>query len=241
MAGETAGNPLALIELGELLTPAQLAGEQPLSEPLVAGDAAQRAFLRRAQALSAPAREALVVAAAAGDGELAPVVAALEALGVGVESLGEVEAAGLIRVTDGRLAFAHPLVRSAVYAAAEPAERRAAHRALAGALGERRPDRRAWHLSAAALGPDEQVAAALEQAAETARRRSGYAAAARALQRAAQLSPPGGRRVERLVAAAETARQAGRPEQALGLLQEAAEEASEPRVRAEIDHQARPA
>ena len=134
LVDETAGNPLALIELGELLTPAQLVGEQPLSEPLVAGDAARRALLRRAQALSAPARRALVVAAAAGDGELAPVLGALEALGVAIEPLEEVEAAGLIQVSYGRLTFQHPLVRSAIYAAAEPAERRAAHRALAGAL-----------------------------------------------------------------------------------------------------------
>ena len=119
LAEETAGNPLALIELGELLTPGQLAGEQPLSEPLADGrHGAARVPAPRARAVGA-ARTALVVAAAAGDGELAPLLAALDALGIGAGPLAEVEAAGLIGIGDGRLVFAHPLVRSAVYAAAD--------------------------------------------------------------------------------------------------------------------------
>ncbi len=140
LTAETAGNPLALIELGELLSSEQLAGEQPLGEPLAAGDAAQRAFLRRARALSVPGYHALVVATAAGDGELGPLLGALEALGVGAQPLADVEAAGLVTIADGRLTFAHPLVRSAVYTAAEPAERRRAHRALADAPGEQRAE-----------------------------------------------------------------------------------------------------
>ena len=236
LTNETAGNPLAVIELCDLLSPAQLLGEQPLGEPLAAGDTARRAFVRRAQALSQCAQQALLVAAAAGDGSLALVAAAFEVIGVGVESLGEAEAADLLRVDDGRFMFSHPVVRSAVYAAAEPDERRAVHRALATALGERSPDRRAWHLAAAALGPDEEVAAALEQAADTARRRSGYAAAAHALERAAQLSPADGRRAARLLAGAEMARQAGRSEQALGLLRQASEEATAPLVRADVNY-----
>ena len=236
LTAETAGNPLVLLELSNVLTPGQLAGDQPLDEPLAAGEAAKFAFLHRAQALSAPAREALVLAATAGDGDLAPLLVALDAARLGTRPLAEAEAAGLVRIAEGRLSFQHPLVRSAVYAAADPPARRRAHRAMADAVGELRPDRRAWHLARAAIGPDEEVAAALEKAAVAARRRSGYAAAAVAYERAARLSPPGTRRVERLVAGGEAARRAGRSEHAAALLRQAAADATEDRVRAEISH-----
>jgi DNA-binding CsgD family transcriptional regulator len=237
LARETAGNPLALIELCGLLSRTQLAGSEPLGEPLAVGAFAQDAFARRLAALGEGTRRGLLVAAAAGDGEIAPVLEALEAISLGAEALNEAETAGLVGVSDGRLAFRHPLIRAVIYADGAAPERREAHRALADAFGERRPDRRAWHLAAAALGPDEDVAHALERAAETARQRSGYAAAARALERAAQLTPPGGARADRLAAAADAARQAGHSEHALALFSEALKDTSDTTRRAHIEHQ----
>lgn len=233
LARETVGNPLALVELSRLLSEGQLAGREPLGEPLPAGASGERSFRRRVGALSEPARRALLLAAAEAGGDLGPILAAARALGVEASALEEAEAAGLVAVTEARLSFPHPLVRSAAYSCASPAERRAAHRALSETVGD---ERRAWHLAAAAFGPDEEVARALERAADSALERRGYAAAAAALERAARLSPEEVPRAKRLFAAADAARHGGRSEQALRLLAGALEGASDPQLRAAIQH-----
>ena len=113
------------------------------------------------------------------------------------------KAAGLIEFGDG-VRFRHPLVRSAAYRQADPADVRAVHHALSRATDpELAPDRRAWHAAQACSGPDEEVAAALERSAERARRRGGMAAEAVLLERAAALTPDPARLGRRALAAAE--------------------------------------
>ena len=121
--------------------------------------------------------------------------------GLTAGTLAPAEAAGLIRVDTSGPHFNHPLVRSAIYHAVPFAERAAAHRRIAETLRDQ-PDRYAWHLAAASLGPDEQVASLLEDTAAQAQRRGGTAAAARALERAAELSPREDDQARRLLAAA---------------------------------------
>src|SRR5205823_6473392 len=98
-------------------------------------------------------------------------------------------------------------------------ERRRAHAALAGVLGD---ERRAWHRAAAAMGPDEEVAAELERAAGDAAARRAFASASAAFERAAQLSPAPADSARRLLAAGQAAGAAGAPERALALLEDAA-------------------
>ncbi|MFG3441633.1 LuxR C-terminal-related transcriptional regulator [Nonomuraea sp. NPDC047897] len=226
LAALSGGNPLVLCETTARLTPDQLAGRSPLPDPLPGGE---QLFGDQVSSLTEPARLVLLVASL--DADLATVLRAATALtggaaaatsaapagatgfGEGVtggvaEALREAESAGLVDVAGTTVRFRHPLVRSAVHAAAGGVRLRQAHAALA-TLAE--GDRRAWHLAAASLGPDEEVAAALTASAVRARARGGYGDAATALARAAELTPGPAPRAERLKDAATAAWLAGRP------------------------------
>jgi len=222
------GNPLALLELPRSLTAAELSGRSPLREPLRVGVEIEQAFLGRARALSPEARRALIRVAASEAGDADVLWKTLDDDGLSGQPLAEAARDGLL-VPD-RLEFCHPLARSAVYQLARPAERRSAHGALAEATVE--PDRRAWHLAAAAEGPDEHVAAALETAAEAARRRGGMAAEAKALVRAAELTVDREARARRLLEGALAAEAAGWIENADSLLQDAARLTHDPALHA---------
>ena len=217
------GNPLALLELpgaGADWEPGRL---PPVGEPLPLADELERAFLGRVRWRDPAVQTLVLVAAADGSGEVAGIGRAAALLGVDPGLLGSEDLTDLLRVDGATVGFRHPLVRSAVYFGAAPAERRAVHRALAEALSgdEGEADRRAWHLALAADGPDEEVAGELERSAERALRRSGHAAAAAAWERAAELSPSDGQRARRLVAGAEAFWNAGQTARARALLEAA--------------------
>ena len=123
-----------------------------------------------------------------------------------------------------------------MYRSASGPERRAAHQALAESTDpETDPDRRAWHLAAAAVGPNEQVALELERSAGRAEARGGLAAAAAFLQQAVVLSLDLARRVERALAAAQASLDAGAFDAARGLLITAEEGLLDDFQRARID------
>jgi len=127
----------------------------------VPGGRLQRAFAGRVEALPGPARCALLIAAAYAGAELPVIATACLRAGTSAGQLADAEASGLVRLDADRVTFAHPLIRGLVYGEARAADRRAAHAALAAVLRED-DDRRAWHLAAATMGPDEEVAAALD-------------------------------------------------------------------------------
>src|SRR5690349_19157169 len=135
------------------------------------------------------------------------------------------------------LHFSHPLVRSAIYHSAPFAQRAAAHRELASALHDQ-ADRRAWHLAAAALHPDEHVASLLEATAAQAQRRGGTAAAALAMERAAELSPDPEDQARRLVAAASAAVPTGQGDWVQDLATRALAATADPELRLAARHDA---
>ena len=231
----TSGNPLALVELPRVLSVAQLDGHESFEQPLNLGSRVERAFRGRMEALEPEAQQALLIASASESDRLDTIVAALAEAGVSASALQDAEDSGLISLVAESLLFRHPLARSAVYHAAAPSERRAAHAALARALGAPRDvERRAWHLASAAIGPDEEVAAALESAASAARERVGYAGASAAYERAARLSPTEEQRLRRLLAAADAAWLAGQTSRAVTLLEEALGACREPVMRGRL-------
>ncbi|WP_328321497.1 AAA family ATPase [Kribbella sp. NBC_00382] len=209
IVAEAKGNPLALLEFPRGLSTTQVAGGFGLLHAATVPEQIEQSFLSRIEELSEEARVLLLVAAAEPLGDPVLTWRAVEHLGVAVDAAVGQGTEGLLAVDD-RVTFRHPLVRSAVYRAATAGDRRAAHRALAAVTDEHLdPDRRAWHLAAAADGPDEAVAIELERAAERARATGGLAAAAAFLQRAVILTGDVHLRAGRALAAAGASLQAG--------------------------------
>jgi DNA-binding CsgD family transcriptional regulator len=215
----TQGNALALVELPSALSEDQLAGDEPLPEALPLTQHVESIFLERVRRLPEEGQRILLIASADDLGDARLVTRAGELLGVSQRALDSSEQAGLVSVHGNRLEFRHPLVRSAVYEAATSNERRSAHRALAEALAgnDEHADRRAWHLAASVVEPDEDVVRTLDEAAERAEERAGYAAAAKTFARAAELSPDERARGRRLARAARAASIAGADDYAVAL------------------------
>ncbi|MDW5612613.1 helix-turn-helix transcriptional regulator [Mycolicibacterium sp. D5.8-2] len=215
---ETRGNPLALLDLphnhvgtelpGSVATP----GSRPLARRL------EQSYAHRIRALPPQTQLLLLAAAAEPVGDAAVLIRAAAQLGIAVDMLTPAEAAGVIELGT-RVRFRHPLVRSAAYQAADLADRRTVHRALAEATDPATdPDRRAWHAANAATGPDDAVAAELEASAARAQARGGVAAAAAFLERAAALTSDPALRGARALAAAQAKRDAAAPAEAQELL-----------------------
>ncbi|GID92356.1 AAA family ATPase [Amorphoplanes digitatis] len=233
----TAGNPLGVIELSRERPDHQDAG---VAAPYVPpGSRIERALQSRLAELPGDTRRALVLAAAAVGGDTGILLLAAEASGLHLRDFAPAETQDLITIDDRRTEFRHPLLRSVVYHAATMDDRCAAHNALAAVLadipGDAAADARAWHLAAATLSPDEDVATLLQEAALRASSRAGYVGAARAFGQAARLSR-GPDRARRLLRAARCWQLAGRNDQVLPLLDEALPLTTEPSRRALIQH-----
>jgi DNA-binding CsgD family transcriptional regulator len=206
---DTHNNPLALVELGTQYTADQLSGRAGLPEPLPLGQRLQEHFLRQVRRLSADARALTLLAAADPVGERGLLWRAAAHAGIDPDAAtDETVEARVLEFAGDSVRFHHPLLRSAAYHGAGAADRRRAHRALSEAGP---PEMRPWHLAAAAVVPEEELAAELQSTGERAATRGGYAARAALLRRAADLTPDDTRRAEREVALAEATLMAGDP------------------------------
>ena len=202
---EAHGNPLALVELGAV----DFAGGFAMPDAVSVPRRIQDQYLTRLRALPRGTRLALLVAAADPVGDPALLQRAAHLVNVPIHAADSAVDAGLLDLGAG-VRFRHPLLRSAVYGAAEEEERRAVHAALAEATDPQLdPDRRAWHRAYAAGAADEEVAAELIGSADRAQSRGGVAAAAAFWERAVALTPDPGRRAARALVAAEAKYAAG--------------------------------
>ena len=239
IVAETGGNPLGLLELARGMSEAELAGgfagPPEASRPGHLQGQLQDHYLRRVRVLPEPTRQLMLLAAADPTGDATLLWRAAQTLGLGHDAAAAADAEQLLNI-GSRVQFRHPLVRSAAYMAGSPEDRRAAHLTLAAATdAQDDPERRVWHLAAAATGPDEDVATALEQAAVKTQARAGLAASAAFLQRSVALTAEPGRRADRALAAALANLHAGAFDTALGLLAQAEADAVDDLQRARVE------
>ena len=185
---ETAGLPLALLEVGAELTPGQRLGEAPLPNPLPVGDRILAEYRSRLSTLPAGPKLAVGVVAAAGS-DISAVVPGLALLGLPSDVLDEPETAGVVNTTPAGPTFRHPLLRAAALSELTGSQRRRAEWALANTVED--AERRATHLVRSAEGPSEEMAEMLEAAAEIVVSRMGSLAAATIWADAARLTPDG--------------------------------------------------
>jgi DNA-binding CsgD family transcriptional regulator len=205
-----AGNPLALLELA--------AGDGRL-EP--GHSSLEETYARSVEQLPAACREALLLLATCRSDRVPVIRRALAAAGLTDDAYAPAEREKLVRLEPGRIEFRHPLIRSAVYAAATGSDRRRAHAMLAAACVEPELEwERVAHRAAAATEPDEELADSVERLASDVRLRGGAIATVEWYQRAAALSVEPGPRARRLLAAADAAHAGGRGDSAEAILAE---------------------
>jgi len=217
LIAETRGNPLALVQLPRGMTPAQLAGGFGLPMVATLADRIEGSYRQRLATLPSDSAKLLLLSASDPTGDSRLIWRAADRLAVAESAAEALEVDGLVEF-GARIVFSHPLVRSAVYSAASPSERREVHRALADATDVALdPDRRAWHRAQATVHPDESVARELEDSAARAQARGGFAAAGAFLERSAALTSDPRQRAPRALRAAQAKRQAGAIDSATGL------------------------
>ncbi|WP_026204295.1 AAA family ATPase [Actinomycetospora chiangmaiensis] len=213
------GLPLAALETAAALSAAHRAGNAPLPDPLPVGRRVGEAYRRRLDSLPDRTLEALAVVVAAGTAPPTLLEAGLATDGLSIVDLEPAEDAGILRLAaDGTVVFGHPLLRAAAFAVLTPSVRRRAQRALAAVTAPDAVDadaeRHARHLLGAAFGPEDELADALDAAGRALAHRAGPAGAADVLGQAAEMTPPGPRRVARHLVAAQACLAAGLPARA---------------------------
>lgn len=226
------GNPLALVELATALDDDQRRGATPLPDPLPP-TSPSKVYAAAFGRLPRPARMAAAAAAIAGNVPSGVLAAALLGCGCDHARLVQAERTGLLRSTASGVTWRHPLARSAAAAAVSQPDRRLVHAAVAAALESTTAGLPAavWHRVAAATGPDEDLASALEAVARTAISRGAHLAAAQAFEAAARVGTEPARVSSRLGEAALAAWAGDDPASAARLIVESLPAVEDPDLR----------
>ncbi|UQX87104.1 LuxR C-terminal-related transcriptional regulator [Jatrophihabitans telluris] len=228
------GNPLVIIEVSRELETIETSRSLLLDDPLPMGERLEKHFGEQVSTLPGDCQRTLLYAAAHPDLDIRLLWTATARDGISSDAAHPAVSSGLAKIA-ATLQFRHPMIRSAVYANASTSDRRHVHEVLATLMDpSTETDLRAWHLAAAANGPDEDAAAALEEGARTARSRGGYLSEATYLARAADLSPDPKRRASRLLNAAQAALTGGAPLRAQALLDAGLSQGQDPFLQAQI-------
>lgn len=212
------GNPYFALELGRELIRTNTRPE--VGRNLRPSQTLRDLLVRRLASLSATTLDVLLFAASLAQPSVELVARAYGDPDRVLASLEEARREAVIRLQDGRLGFAHPLLAAICYEEAIPWRRRSVHRLLAEVVGD--PEERARHLALSLEGPDEVVASELQSAARRAGNRGATAAGAELAELAAGLTPAqnqAGARQRRMQAAA-LHRLSGDFERANGILEQ---------------------
>ena len=233
---EMNGCPLALWELGKELADTYQFDQRLPMQRVTLNHRLEEHFFRQIANLSSEIQLLLLVAAADTSGNRALVERVARELGGGVNALLAAENQHILLPGD-EIRFRHPLIRSTVYARADPDRLRLVHRTLAASVGKDRfPDRWARHVALGAEGPSEKLASELEEMSQVAQARGGYGAQTTLLMQAANLSVSVESRSARLLGAANAAMHSGAHPFAVELLDQVEPYLSEPTARAEAQH-----
>jgi DNA-binding CsgD family transcriptional regulator len=218
----SAGNPFFALELANALQ--RRGGRVGPGEELPIPSNLEELLHERVDRLGAPGLHVARLVAALAD----PTVDLVEAAsGTSAETgRGDALEARILEVDGERLRFTHPLLRSAVWSGATPAERRSLHARLAQVAPSK--EERARHLALATVKPSRQIASILEDAALATRDRGAPGTAADLADQALRLTPrrdvADARR--RLLFAADRYYVAGEVSRAIALLERARAEAA---------------
>jgi DNA-binding NarL/FixJ family response regulator len=232
----TAGNPHLVRELARELAAEEIAPSaaavslvRELTPPTVA-----RAVLLRLARLGEDASALARAVAVCGDGTALRRACALSGLS---EERTREQAAALAQAdilsAERPLAFAHPIVRSAIYRDIDPSERAGAHRRAADLLAEEGagPEAIASHLLATEPSADEYVVASLRDAASRATARGAASAAVAFLRRALDEPPSRDERGVVVLELASAELKAGEPAAAAAHFEEGMRSTADPRTR----------
>ena len=226
----SAGNPFLALELGRALIRRGIEQEPEANLPVPSN--LSDLVTDRMSELPVPVRQVLLVISAASQPTVSLVAGAIGGP-TAEDDIEDAFKAGVIEGSGGRIRSTHPLLATVAYSESSAEARRDVHRRLAAVVVDQ--EERARHLALAAEGPDEGVAAELEEAARKAAGRGAPDAAAQLSELARGLTPSehAEARIHRTVHAGQYAFEAADMGRAATLLEEAVAAAPTGWLRAE--------